>query len=122
MTASDKSALQMHQATVRSLNIPWTVFKSKETCFYCLLRASDNPLSCEHVICDVCVRNFKRETLTFDDQYRIDVCLLCRIEKLAVELRSLTAELRVLSIDGGETREVIAIEIINLLQSMLGDS
>ena len=122
MTASGRSALQMHQATARSLDIPWTVLKSYETCFYCLRRAPENTLSCEHVICDVCVRNVGRETLTFDGQYRIDACLLCRTGKLAVGLRPLTAGLRILSIDGGGTRGVIAIGIMDLLQNMLGDS
>ena len=38
-----------------------------------------------------------------------------------VGLRPLTAGLRILSIDGGGTRGVIAIGIMDLLQSILGD-
>jgi len=120
MIASGKSTIQMHQDKVRSLDINWTPFKSNQTCYYCLRRTSEHPLSCEHVICDVCVRNVGYETSTFDSQYRIDACLFCRTGKLIVGLRPSTAGLRILSIDGGGTRGVIAVGIMDLLQSILG--
>ena len=120
MIASKKSAIQMHRATVGSLDIDWTQLKSNQTCFYCLRRPPENTLSCGHAICDVCVRNMGDETSSFDGQYRIDACLLCRAGKLMIGLRPLTAGLRVLSIDGGGTRGIIAIAIMDLLQGILG--
>lgn len=47
--------------------------------------------------------------------------MLCRIKKLLIKLRSLTVELRLLSINDKETFEVIAIEFFNILQSILKD-
>ena len=119
MIASEKSTIQMHQDKVRSLDINWTLFKSNQTCYYCLQQTSEHSLSYEHVICDVCVRNVGYETLTFDSQYWIDVCLFCCTEKLIVGLRPFTAELQILSINNRETHEVIAVGIMNLLQSIL---
>lgn len=106
---------------IRSLNINWMCFKSNQICFYCLWWASENTLSCRHTVCNICVWNIEDETLVFNDQYQIDVCLLCCTKKLVIKLRSFTAELQVLSINSGETRRVIAIEIMNLLQSILRD-
>jgi hypothetical protein len=120
MIASGKSTIQMHQDKVRSLDIDWMQFRSNQTCYYCLRRTSEHPLSCEHAICDVCVRNIGYETSTFDCQYRIDACLLCSTGKLLVGLRPFTAGLRILSIDGGGTRGVIAVGIMDLLQTLLG--
>ncbi len=72
-------------------------------------------------MCDICVRNVGEETLTLDDQYHIDACLLCRKGRMVAGLKPLTAGLRVLSVDGGGTRGVIAIGILNLLQGILGN-
>ena len=119
MIASGKPALQMHREKTASLGIDWVQIKSNETCFCCLRRMSENTLSCEHVMCEICVRNIDDEILTFDSQYRIDVCMLCRTRKLLMRLRSLTIELRLLSMNDERTREMIAIEIMNVLQSIL---
>lgn len=45
--------------------------------------------------------------------------MLCRTRKLLIGLRSLIVELRLLSIDDEGTLEVIAIEFMNVLQSIL---
>jgi len=70
-------------------------------------------------MCDICVRNIEEKILTLDSQYQIDVCLLCRKDRLIIELKLLIAELRVLNVDGDSTREIIAIDILNLLQDIL---
>lgn len=121
MIESGKSAMQSHRETLACLDLDWSLLKSNKTCLFCLRRAPENILSCGHAMCDVCVRNVGEETLTIDDQYHIDVCLLCRKGRLVAGLKPLTAGLRVLSVDGGGTRGVIAIGILNLLQSILGN-
>ncbi len=121
MIASGKSALQMHREKTASLDIDWAQNKSNETCFCCLRRMPENTLSCGHAMCEICVRNIGDETSAFDSQYRIDACMLCRTGKLLVGLRPLTVGLRLLSMDGGGTRGVIAIGIMDVLQSILGN-
>lgn len=121
MIASGKPTLQMHREKTTSLDIDWVQMKSNETCFDCIRRMPKITLSCGHAICEVCVRNIGDETSTFDSQYRINACILCRMGKLLVELRSLTVELRLLSIDDGGTLGVIAIEFMDVLQSILGN-
>jgi hypothetical protein len=121
MIASGKPALQMHREKTASLDIDWVQMKSNETCFGCLRRMPEITLSCGHAICEVCVRNIGDETSTFDSQYRIDACTLCRTGKLLLGLKPLTAGLRLLSMDGGGTLGVIAIGFMDVLQSILGN-
>jgi len=45
--------------------------------------------------------------------------MLYRIRKLLIKLRSLIVELRLLSIDDNKILEVITIEFMNVLQSIL---
>ncbi len=109
----------MHREKTTSLDIDWAQNKSNEICFCCLRRMPENTLSCEHVMCEICVWNIDDETSIFDSQYRIDACMLCRTGKLLMRLRPLTVGLRLLSMNGERTREMIAIEIMNVLQSIL---
>lgn len=122
MAASGKSAMKMHRETISSLELDWPLLKSNKTCFCCLRRAPENVLSCEHALCDVCVRNIGEETLMLDEQYEIGACPFCREGRLLTGLKPLTAGLRVLSIDGGGRRGVIAIGILNMLQGILGNT
>ena len=120
MIASGKSAIQMHQEKTESLDINWARIRNNETCFYCIRRMPEHTISCGHAICDVCIRNIGDQTLTFDCQYRIDSCMLCRTGKLIVGLRPFTAGLRILSMDGGGTRGVIIMGFMDTLQTILG--
>ena len=121
MLRSSESAIRVHRNTIGSLDMDWNKLKSNETCLYCLRRPPENHLSCEHAICDICVRRVGEETSLFDCQYQINACLLCHTGQLLVGLKPLTAGLRILSVDGGGTRGVIAIEILNILQYILGE-
>lgn len=70
-------------------------------------------------MCDVYVRNVDEKTLTLNDQYYIDVYFLYRKDKLIIELKSLIVELRVLNVNDNNIRDVITINILNLLQDIL---
>ena len=120
MISSGKPTLQIHQEKTASLEIDWAQMKSNETCFCCLRRMPEITLSCGHALCEVCVRNVGEETSTFDSQYRIHACPLCRRGKLLLGLKPLTAGSRLLTVDGGGTLGVIAIAFIDVLQSILG--
>ena len=93
--------------------------KSNKICFCCIRRIFEIILFCEHVICEICVRNIDDEISTFDFQYRIDACMLCRMKKFLMRLRSFTVELRFLNINDEEILKMIAIEFLNVLQSIL---
>ena len=119
MKASGKNAAQIHQETMQSLDVE---IVSNLTCVFCVAQTPENPLSCGHSMCDVCVRRFGKETWSFDCQYQIDACNLCRNGKLIVGLKPPTAGMRILSIDGGGIRGVIAVSILRLLQDIVGEA
>ena len=119
MIVSEKSTLQMHEKKTTSLNIDWVQMKSNEICFCCIQWMSEITLSCGHIICEICVQNIGDEISAFDSQYQIDTCMLCWMRKLLVKLRFFTVKLWLLNIDGGETLEMIVIEFMNVMQSIL---
>ena len=120
MILSGKPILQMHREKTASLEIDWAQIKSNKTYFCYLRRMPEITLSCGYAVCEVYVRNVGEETFTFDSQYRIDACLLCRTGKLLSGLKPLTAGSRLLTVDGKGTLGVIAIAFIDVLQSILG--
>ena len=93
--------------------------KSNEICFCCIRRNFEKTISCEHVICEICVRNFDDKISIFEFQYQIDVCMFCHTKKLLIKLRSFIVELRLLNINDERTFEIITIKFINVLQNIL---
>ena len=114
------SAVQAFLEVIPTLEIDWTRIRNTGFC-PCLQRPPENVLTCGHALCDVCVRNFGTENTTFDSQYIIETCILCRRGKLMIGLKPLTAGTRVLSLDGGGVRGKISIMILSMLQGHLGN-
>jgi len=52
-------------------------------------------------------------------QYHIKTCLLCRSENCIVRLKSFVADERILTIDEKDTHDVISLEIMTIIQSMI---
>jgi len=52
-------------------------------------------------------------------QYYIKTCLLCRSENCIVRLKSFVADERILTIDEKDTHDVILLEIMTIIQSMI---
>ncbi len=115
-----KLAAQVHRENVGGLGIPWLLLQSNSTCLWCLRRKPENTLSCEHAICNVCVRIYGDEMPIMDCQYHIETCLLCRSGNRTVRLKPFPAGERILAIDGGGTRGVIPLDIMTIIQGMIG--
>jgi len=52
-------------------------------------------------------------------QYHIETCLLCRSENRIVRLKSFFADERMLTIDERDTHDVISLDIMTIIQSMI---
>jgi len=115
-----KPAAQVHRENVGGLGIPWLLLQSNSTCLWCLRRKPENTLSCGHAICNVCVRIYGDEMPIMDCQYHIGTCLLCRSGNRTVRLKPFPAGERILAIDGGGTRGVIPLDIMAIIQGMIG--
>lgn len=120
MTLSGKSAAHLHREKAGSVGIPWTQLKSNTTCLWCLRRKPECPLSCGHSICETCVRIFGEEMPIMECQYHIGTCLLCHSGNCTVRLKPFPAGERILSIDGGGPRGVIPLEILKIIQDIMG--
>ena len=67
----------------------------------------------------MCVRIYENEMLIMNCQYYIKTCLLCRSENCIVRLKSFVADERILTIDEKDTHDVILLEIMTIIQSMI---
>lgn len=78
-------------------------------------------LSCEHAICEVCVRIFGDPLPENEFCYMVSSCVLC-VQKgtLSTRLKPPTAGARILAIDGSGVRGVIPLEFLGLLQDLMG--
>ena len=121
MISLGKTAAQVHQDNVSSLDIPFSQLQSNSTCICCLRRKPESPLSCKHAICNVCVRIYGEEMPTVDCQYHIRACLLCQSGSCTVRLKPLSAGEVIVTIDGGGTRGVIPLHILVIIERMLRD-
>ena len=117
MTLSGKSAAHLHREKAGSVGI---LFKSNTTCLGCLRRMPECPLSCGHSICETCVRIFGEEMPIMECQYYIGTCLLGHSGNCTVRLKPFSAGERILSIDGGGPRGVIPLEILKIIQDIMG--
>ncbi len=114
-----KLATQVHRENVSDLDISWLLFQSNSICVWCVHRKSENSLFCKHVICNMCVRIYENEMLIMNCQYHIKTCLLCCSENCIVRLKSFVADERILTIDEKDTHDVISLEIMTIIQSMI---
>jgi len=120
MVSVGKTAAQVHQGNGGGLGIPWLQLQSNSTCLWCVRRKPENPLSCGHAICNACVRIYGAEMPIVDCQYHIGACILCRSGDGTVRLKPFSAGERLLAIDGGGTHGVIPLDILAIIQGMMG--
>jgi hypothetical protein len=116
MQEHKKSVKCIHKEVVDSLEISWSKIFNNRTCMWCLRRKSENILTCDHVICDACVWVFENRLSNAKYEYKLENCLLCLSGTLKIRLKSSIAEIRILSIDGGESRDVMSLEFLSILQ------
>lgn len=116
----DTSSAAWHQQNLLAAKPDWLTLRSKNTCFVCLRARPPYRLPCGHIICDNCVRRHGNMTdiWTFD----IHHCFLCGLETSGVTVKGKppTATPRLLSIDGGGVRAIIALVVLQALEELVG--
>lgn len=122
MQTFNKSAICIHRAVISDLEIPWKKIFNNRTCMWCLRRKPENIFTCDHAICDTCVRIFGERLPNMEYHYQLEKCLLCLSGTLKIMLKPPTAGIRILSIDGGGSRGVVPLEFLRILQNMIGHS
>ncbi len=114
-----KSVKCIHKEIVSKLKISWSKIFNNRTCMWCLRRKSENILICDHAICDTCVRVFENRLSNVKYRYKLESCLLCLSEALKITMKSSTAEIKILSINDDESRDVMSLKFLSILQDMI---
>ncbi len=117
MVSFGKTAAQIHREKVGGLGIPWPQLQSNSTCIWCLRRKPENPLSCGHAIYNVCVRIFGDEMPIMDCQHQSRTC---HSGNCTVRLKPFSAGERILAVDRGGTRSFIPLDILAIIQGIIG--
>jgi len=72
-------------------------------------------LSCGHLVCNIYIKTFKKGVLGAKYKFIILKYILYKAGSLTTLIKPLTYRVRILSIDGGGTKEVVPLEFLNLL-------
>lgn len=118
--AGDVASSDQRVAHLASLAQHLVLVKSTVDCLFCLFQGPEHVLACGHALCENCVRIFGTRRVGY--RYWISNCLLCLAKvDFSVCLKPPTARPRMLSIDGGGIKGVVALTFLDGLQRELGD-
>ena len=94
---------------------------SEDTCFACLQRRPQHCLPCGHWLCHICVRTFYDADLDDPWLYNVDCCVICGMgtDERRIRIKPDTADVRILSIDGGGIRGRGPLEFLRVLEEMI---
>lgn len=108
-----------HTNLLKGLSAHLKHVKSNRACLCCLMRMADKVLTCGHSLCDICIQIFAEPVMPEKHTYKLRECVLCCVEletsKSVFRFIPRTAGKRVLSIDGGGVKGVIALEILSFV-------
>ena len=122
LEAGGTTATALHIANVQAKTRLWSKMISNGTCLPCLITTPQHGLSCGHSVCDTCASKLGCPAIGEEYRFNISTCLLCDSDsKATAKIKPPTSGVRILSIDGGGTRVVIPLEVLRLLQRVLGD-
>ncbi len=116
----DTDSITSHKATLISFKEEWKGLRSNEDCYTCLARRPEKTLPCGHSLCELCIVCHGRSSLAEPDTVDFNECPLCgHTEAVTFKLKPPTAGVRVLSIDGGGIRGIVALRFMKELQNAL---
>lgn len=115
------SSKEVYLSELNNIRGVWTIPSSESTCFGCLRRKPQYYLGCGHWICQTCVRIFYGQQCDDPWLFKIDSCILCGVDtdRYRIRVKPDTAQVRVLSIDGGGARGRGPLEFLSILQQTL---
>ncbi|QKX60482.1 uncharacterized protein TRUGW13939_07627 [Talaromyces rugulosus] len=121
LATGDRTSAQVHSDNLSLRSRVWSLMRSNHTCLFCIRRKpEEHVLTCGHTICDQCARIYGQESKEADQRFVVSFCILCKVSaRVVASLTPPTANLSILSIDGGGTRGVIPLEFLRAMQDLI---
>jgi hypothetical protein len=117
-----KSAVVIHQDSLKKLRPHIKKFQSHQSCFCCLLRTPEKVLDCGDAFCDVCIKTFGSQYGSEPNRYELPECTICgEAHSSTFTFIPPTAGIRLLSLDGGGVRGIIQLTVLEHLERELVD-
>lgn len=89
-------------------------------CLNCLQKKPEHVLSCRYAICNICLQTLKSNIESQKLYFRVNKYAICSCKISTVErVKSVTADLRILSINSNSTRDVVFLKFLRLLQNVI---
>ncbi|KAI0798414.1 acyl transferase/acyl hydrolase/lysophospholipase [Xylaria sp. FL0064] len=115
-----RTASSVHQSVLARYAEKWRTIRSSRSCFTCFASTPQYFLSCEHSICENCVRIFGRFESHDPWLFHLCACTLCQAPAdLIVRVRPPTAGDAIVCIDGGGVRGVIPALVLKRIEDCL---
>ncbi|KAF2752463.1 FabD/lysophospholipase-like protein [Pseudovirgaria hyperparasitica] len=117
------SAVAIHQRNLKRFCGQWGALRSERTCLGCTLRTPQYALECSHMLCENCVVIHGEQEQHHPYLYRVCVCPLCHMgmqREIRVRVHPPTAGVSILCIDGGGTRGIVPLTIMQRIQDCIG--
>lgn len=111
-----QTSVELHRSNARHQMKHWARLKSNETCLCCLRRKLKHVYICDHALCDVCVEIYENAVLSQEYCYELSICIHCEADHLIANIKSSTIDVRILSIDEEDVRDVVSLKFLDLLQ------
>lgn len=99
---------------------------STKTCLACLQSAPDHVLSCGHIYCSDCIKDFGQPLDSRRYCYLLDSCILCGDpdlqvkKKQYVQLDNRFGGARIMTLDGGGIRGIVELAILDKIVDRIG--
>jgi hypothetical protein len=113
------SAIALRRRMLKQYRPQWRLLRSTRSCLLCMVRASERMFPCGHSLCEECIQTYyPRSKAAYT--YAVGACQFCGIDALTIySMMPITVEPNLAAIDGGGVRGVVALVLLQRLQSAL---
>lgn len=120
-----KSAAETHRNNLISISSFWETIASNDTCYSCLRRRPQYYLrcGCRHNICENCIVVLGDGNNDDPWLFSLRSCILCNRslpEMLEIQTHPPTSGVGILCIDGGGTRGIVPLKLMQRIQARIG--
>lgn len=117
----DLSAAESHLKRMSALQPHIGRIKSNKTCLCCIMRTPEKVLSCGHALCDTCILNFGKKSISEKYSYTLPSCVICGKANKYEQFKFVppTAGTRILSLDGGGVKGVIPLTFLKQIETLV---